>query len=246
MGFYDTIIAVDHLLNKCWIISSGFPETSHSLRIKRAYNRIKTFIHKMSLNSQRVTPFKKSLSFPLYSNFTHEQYIKAIEKAKQYIEAGDIYQVNLSQRFECEQLIHPFSLYCRLRQTNPAPFSAFFNLNDHYILSSSPERFLRITGSKVQTRPIKGTSPRGFNLKEDKTKKKNLLNSSKDKAELIMIVDLERNDLGRVCKFGTIRVPELITLESYSTVFHLVSTVEGELLDSKNHVDCIMACFPGG
>ena len=172
--------------------------------------------------------------------------MRAILKAKEYIAAGDIYQVNLSQRFTAKIATPPLALYKIVRTLNPAPFAAYLKFGEITVISSSPERFLRIAGNSVETRPIKGTRPRGEGKVEDEKLKKELLKSTKDKAELIMIVDLERNDLGRVCEYGTVRVPEIITLETYATVFHLVSTITGTLKADKDHIDCIKACFPGG
>jgi para-aminobenzoate synthetase component 1 len=134
----------------------------------------------------------------------------------------------------------------RLRNTSPAPFAGFFNAGDHHLLSSSPERFLRISGAMVETRPIKGTRPRGATAAEDRRLREELLASAKDRAELIMIVDLERNDLGRVCRYGTIHPEELMRLETHPVVHHLVSTIKGELADGYDHIDCLRACFPGG
>jgi len=136
-----------------------------------------------------------------------------VEKAKEYIAAGDIYQVNLSQRLQTRLDIPPFKLYKRLRSINPAPFAAYLNFGEVVVASSSPERFLKVVGKKVQTRPIKGTRPRGKNKKEDEILARELLNSEKDRAELIMIVDLERNDLGKVCRYGSVKVKELVELE---------------------------------
>jgi para-aminobenzoate synthetase component 1 len=181
-------------------------------------------------------------------NFTKDAYIKTIKRAKQYIAAGDIYQVNLSQRFTADLNIHPYDLYTRLRTRNPAPFAAYLNFDDVAIVSSSPERFLQFFADTrmVYTRPIKGTRPRGATPEEDAKLADELVNSEKDRAELIMIVDLERNDLGRVCEIGSVHVPELIVLEKYPTVYHLVSTVAGKLPKEKDRIDLLKATFPGG
>ena len=167
-------------------------------------------------------------------------------KAKEYIAAGDIYQVNLSQKFSARVDASPFQLYKTVRSLNPAPFASFLDCGDAAVISSSPERFLRISDRRVETRPIKGTRPRGRDRAADERLKAELLASAKDRAELVMIVDLERNDLGRVCEYGSISVPELITLESYATVLHLVSTITGRLKADQDHLDCIRAAFPGG
>lgn len=186
---------------------------------------------------------KKSI---IHSNFDKEDYLKAIKKAIDYIFAGDIFQVNLSQRFESEIAVTPFQLYKRLRSINPAPFAAFLNFEGVAVASSSPERFLMRSGNVVETRPIKGTRPRGRTPDEDRHLAQELLSSPKDRAENIMIVDLERNDLGRVCKYGSVHVPELLTIEEYPTVFHLVSTIRGTVPPDKDNVDIVKACFPGG
>jgi para-aminobenzoate synthetase component 1 len=250
LAFYDTVVIVDHLADKVYISSTGFPEEKETLRKERAISKIKEWKKKLSpVNRGKSEPphFSDSNSSPqLTSNFTRDQYMKAISAAKEYIAAGDIYQVNLSQRFVTEAHILPFPLYKRLRTINPAPFAGYLNLDGVNVLSSSPERFLRISGKKVETRPIKGTRPRGKNAAEDKRMRKELLESKKDQAELVMIVDLERNDLGRVCEYGSVSVPELTTLEQYPTVFHTVSTVTGTLREECDHIDCLRACFPGG
>jgi len=184
---------------------------------------------------------------PLRLNFTREAYLAAIARAKEYIAAGDIFQVNLSQRFETEIAVPPAELYRRLRRVNPAPFAAYLALDEGCaVLSSSPERFLRVADGRVETRPIKGTRPRGATPAEDRRLAAELLASPKDAAELTMIVDLERNDLGRVCDYGSVAVTEHKVLEAYASVFHLVSTVEGRLHPGRDLVDLLKAAFPGG
>jgi para-aminobenzoate synthetase component 1 len=182
----------------------------------------------------------------LKGGFTHQEYVTAVEKARQYIIDGDIFEVNLSQRFEAKLSITPYELYKRLRQINPAPFACYLGFDEVSVVSASPERFLRIRGDWVETRPIKGTRPRGKTPEEDEALAKELLGSAKDRAENIMIVDLERNDLGRVCRFGTVKVTELAILEVFPTVFHLTSTVVGRLREGKNGIDLLKASFPGG
>lgn len=182
----------------------------------------------------------------IISNFTKEEYIFAINKIKDYILQGDSYEVNLSQRFEAPCKKSPFSLYSALRKINQAPFASFLALEGFSVISSSPERFIKIKDRKIETRPIKGTIRRGENEKEDEANKKILLQSEKDKAELLMIVDLERSDLSKICKKDTVKVDELFILEEYPTVFHLVGNISGELKDNVDIVDCIKAMFPGG
>jgi len=180
------------------------------------------------------------------SNFTPENYIESIHKIQEYIASGHIYQVNMSQRFEMEFSGSAFSLFKSLFQSNPAPFFSFFEAGDHQIVSTSPERFIHQNGNRIETRPIKGTRPRGKNHEEDKQMEKQLAESKKDDAELSMIVDLLRNDIGKVCVGGSVRVSQHKRLEAYENVFHLVSIVEGELAPGKSTVDLIKATFPGG
>jgi para-aminobenzoate synthetase component 1 len=180
------------------------------------------------------------------SNFQKSDYLRSIESIIDYIKAGDVYQVNMSQRFEMDFYGDAFTLFKKLYQQNPAPFFAFINAGNHHILSTSPERFLVQTGNRVETRPIKGTRPRGSSSSEDKKLQTELMNSSKDDAELSMIVDLLRNDIGKVCKPGSVKVIEHKRLEPYQNVYHLVSIVEGVLDDNCDTVDLIKATFPGG
>ena len=182
----------------------------------------------------------------LKSNFTPEEYIKAVDRVRKYIAAGDVFQVNLSQRFEADLKIPPYELYKRLRMVNPAPFASYLNFQGVTIVSASPERFLKVEGDLVETRPIKGTRPRGKDPVEDGRLAQELTHSTKDRAENVMIVDLERNDLGRVCRYGTVNVTELAILETFPTVFHLTSTVVGRLRRGKNNIDLLKATFPGG
>ena len=250
LAFYDTVIIFDHLQDTVFISSTGLPEETEHHRQLRAQKRYEELCHKLSSRTLCAPhaahlPHKQNAG-EVISNFTREDYLTAILKAKEYIAAGDIYQVNLSQRFSARVHSPPFQLFRTLRSLNPAPFSAFLDCGEATLISSSPERFLRMAGRAVETRPIKGTRPRGRNKAEDDKLKDELLTSPKDRAELMMIVDLERNDLGRVCEYGSITVPELATLESYATVFHLVSTITGRLKEDKGHLDCIRASFPGG
>ena len=180
------------------------------------------------------------------SNFTKAGYMNAVKKVKAYISAGDVYQVNMSQRFEMDFEGDAFSLFEKLYNDNPAPFFAFINAGDHQVVSTSPERFLAQTGDSVETRPIKGTRPRGKTPAEDENLGRELIQSKKDDAELSMIVDLLRNDIGKVCRAGSVRVAEHKRLEAYQNVFHLVSIVEGALDRGRDSVDLLKATFPGG
>jgi para-aminobenzoate synthetase component I len=246
MGFYDCVITFDILKNKAYISSSGMPETDPASIRPRREDRLKYFKRLIADAGARTHTALFHPGGELKSNFSKEAYIDAIEKAKEYIRRGDIYQVNLSQRFEIELKAPPFTLYSRLRKINPAPFSSYLGFADIVIASSSPERFLLKRGDYIETRPIKGTRPRGRDAFEDRMMEKELLASPKDASEHVMIVDLERNDLGRICEYGSVKVSELSILEKYSTVFHLVSTVSGKLKNGIGPIDCIEAAFPGG
>jgi para-aminobenzoate synthetase component 1 len=180
------------------------------------------------------------------SNFDRSGYLNAVRRAVEYIHAGDCFQVNLSQRLLHKENIHPLALYRRLRERNPAPFAGYFGLGDFVIASASPERFLRVENSEVETRPIKGTRPRGATPEEDRRQIDDLMHSAKDRSENVMIVDLLRNDLGRVCGYGSIRVPTVCRLETYEHVHHLVSEVRGRLRPGMGPVDLLRAAFPGG
>lgn len=185
-------------------------------------------------------------SIPLTSTFTKPEYIRAVLKAKEYIKRGDIYQVNLSQRFKTDFDGDAFELYKTLCAINPAPYAAFLDFGGFQIVSASPERFLKIDGRRIETRPIKGTRPRGKTPEEDTRLKNELIASAKDRAENLMIIDLERNDLGRICEYGSVRVTDYMAVEEHPTVFHLVSTVEGTLREDVGPIDALMNCFPGG
>jgi para-aminobenzoate synthetase component 1 len=181
------------------------------------------------------------------SSFTHQGYLEAVARVREYILAGDIFQTNLSQRFEAPLHEEPWEVYLRMRQRNAAPFAAYFDFPDAVVLSASPERFLRVdVEGRVETRPIKGTRPRGIGPEHDGALGQALTESPKDRAENLMIVDLMRNDLSRVCTPGTVRVPELFALERYATVHHLVSTVVGQLAPAADALDLLRAAFPGG
>lgn len=238
IGFYDTAVIYDNIAGKAYVAGSG-PE---------AKTKIEKLNGLLSRPEPRNLPDKSEANptGPIESNFTRSSYAEAIMRAKLYIKRGDIYQVNLSQRFSARFEEDPFPLYLRLREISPAPFSAYLNFGDTVILSSSPERFLLKNGDYIETRPIKGTRPRGADDFEDRSLAKELLESAKDRAEHIMIVDLERNDLGRVCEYGSVKVTEPIVLEKYSNVFHLVSTVAGRVKNGMGALDCLKAAFPGG
>ncbi len=250
-GFYDTVVVFDNLENKTYIASTGFPELTESQRLRRARLRLDEMKSRLSStisNTPEVDSENtgKTTEAVLKSNFTPEGYMEAVNKVREYVAAGDVFQVNISQRFETDLTVTPYELYRRLRQLNPAPFASYLNFDGTTIVSASPERFLRVDGDWVETRPIKGTRPRGKDTTEDAMLAQELLDSIKDRAENVMIVDLERNDLGRVCQYGTVKVTELAILETFPTVFHLTSTVIGKLCPDKNRIDLLKASFPGG
>ncbi|MDD5423109.1 MAG: anthranilate synthase component I family protein, partial [Candidatus Omnitrophica bacterium] len=229
LGFYDTIVAYDNLTGRTYIVSSGLPELGPAANDRRKKSRLGFFKERISGSYCSKTEFAADTEPILESNFSKASYIKAVEKAKRYIKKGDIYQVNLSQRFHAHAGIDPLCLYSRLRQVSPAPFSSFLGFREVSIAGSSPERFLLKRGRYIETRPIKGTRPRGSDTIEDSLLAQELARSRKDRAEHIMIVDLERNDLGRICVYGSVRPADSFVLEKYSNVFHLVSTVTGVL-----------------
>jgi len=235
LGLYDWVIAWDHLQGRAWIIAW----TEQRLAWVRA--RLNAVARTSSEGSRRPPPSSVT------SNFTRRKYEAAVARIRDYIVAGDVYQVNLAQRFETSFAGPPFELYRRLRVLNPAPFGANLALGDVTVASISPERFLRLDeAGAAQARPIKGTRPRGDGPAEDAALAAALLASSKDRAENVMIVDVLRNDLGKVCRPGTVLVPELCALESHPTVHHLVSTVTGVMRDGADAFDLLRAAFPGG
>ncbi len=236
--FYDNAIIMDNLQRKIFVTALGILHPW-----KDSIGEIKNIICK---GKKVQYPKLTHSSNEFISNFGKTEYIDTVEKVRQYIRSGDIYITNLTQRFSCETTKEPYAVYRDLRHINPAPFAAFMNIEDFSIVCSSPERFLKIRNNFVETRPIKGTRPRGKTKEEDLKNKQQLIDSEKDHAELLMIVDLERNDLSKVCKPSSVKVTELFELEEYSTVFHLVSTIVGELKNEYTAIDCIEACFPGG
>jgi len=263
-GFYDCILAFDHQTKKLHVFSSGLPEQNSTLRNKRAESRIQYvtdclfraeedgfFIkkeRKQFLFKERAREgLGSSLGF--ISNLGKEEYLSIVKKALDYIGRGEIYQVNLSQRFRVdvpEEKFKPANIYNLLAELSPSPFGGYLDCGDYQIISSSPERFLSLRGNTVETIPMKGTRPRGIDLHEDEKYLDQLLSSEKEKAELLMITDLERNDLGRVCKYGSVKVDEMRRIEKYNTVFQATSRIQGELREDKSCFDLIESCFPGG
>ncbi|MFZ5652393.1 MAG: aminodeoxychorismate synthase component I [Bacillota bacterium] len=255
LGFYDVVAAVDHVTGSVYIASTGKPEEDPGRAALRSGERLAWLEEKIKTGG-RDDAFgicgdgagEKAYSgvAEMASDFDRDSYCAVVQRAREYIAAGDIFQVNLSQRFRLPRKVEPWEIYRRLREINPAPMAAFINCGSLHVVSASPERFMKVAGGKVETRPIKGTRPRGKTPREDALRRRELWDSEKDRAELVMIVDLERNDLGRVCVPGSVNVPELYRLEEYPTVFHLVSTVVGRLEEGRNVLDLLKASFPGG
>ena len=259
VGCYDWVLSWDHRQGRCWIVSTGLPEPEGPSRDRRAQEQADRILAKLERAPASLSiptaDGRESLtapSFPLEllpgltSNFDHRGYVAAVKRAIDYIFAGDIFQVNLSQRFTAPLRRHPFTLYRRLRGINPAPFASYLSFGDITLVGASPERFLHLAGDQVETCPIKGTAPRGIGDLEDRAAMNRLVNSLKDRAENVMIVDLLRNDLSRVCVPGSVKVPALCEVQSHPTVHHLVSTVTGTLAPGEDAVTLLKACFPGG
>jgi len=239
IGIYDWAIITDHQQQRCWLASYGLnPET---------HNRWDSLVNTLTTITPPKNPDSFHVSGELRCNFDQKDYRLAFNKIQHYIHEGDCYQVNLAKRFEIDAEGDPWYAYQLLRKQNAAPFSSFFATPYATVLSSSPERLLKMTQQHVETKPIKGTRPRDLNNAErDKLLSDELQSSLKDRAENLMIVDLLRNDLGKVCVPGTIKVPKPFALESFATVHHLVSTITGTLADKHNAVSLLRACFPGG
>jgi para-aminobenzoate synthetase component 1 len=269
-GLYDWVVAFDHVARRSWLISTGLPETDSRRRWTRAEKRLRFVQRRLQgppRPARRLAAKRQQAIVPaaahavelrpgLLSSFDHEAYLTTIRRAIEYIHAGDCFQVNLAQRLlyplACASGLCPgvppaLELYRRLRERNPATFAGYFDLGEFIIASASPERFVRLErDGEVETRPIKGTRPRGATAAEDQARIAELLASPKDRSENVMIVDLLRNDLGRVCRYGTVRVADLCRLETYQYVHHLVSEVRGRLRPGLGPVDLLRAAFPGG
>jgi len=237
IGLYDWAVVVDHHQRRSWL--AGYGDNPHTLEAWR------DLLQLFQTSSSRL-PVNFSPRSPIVSNLDKAAYARAFDRIKHYIVEGDCYQVNLSQRFNIEVSGSPWDAYLRLRSVNPAPFSGFFNIAETVVLCSSPERFLKVSNDQVETKPIKGTRRRSAFAYEDRALAVDLLESEKDRAENLMIVDLLRNDLGKNCVTGTVRVPKLFALESYATVHHLVSTITGQLRPDRHVLDLLRGCFPGG
>ena len=276
LGVYDWVLAWDHVTSRAWLISTGMPETAESARMSRARERandvrarlanVPSRLRRSAASARQAPPRSLAPLLPrplapshpidhgwwdpsveIRSSFTRAGYLDAVQRVREYIFAGDIFQANLSQRFEASLSESSWAFYTRLRSRNAAPFAAFFDTPEVDVISASPERFLRVDRNGfVETRPIKGTRPRGVGPEHDAALGQALAESAKDRAENLMIVDLMRNDLSRVCAPRTVRVSELFSLEHYATVHHLVSTVVGQLAPGHDALHLLRAAFPGG
>lgn len=249
--FVDKVIAFDHYDNKAFIIVNPWIQEkglSPTETYRQGMEDIREIEEKIKLeNRQSEVVSQRNRKIIPVPNMTKERYIEIVKRCKEYIAAGDIFQANLSQRFSAEiGEIDPLNLYKILRNVNPSPFSAYLDFGDIQVVSSSPERLIRLEGNQAETRPIAGTRPRGKNLAEDSVMSIELITNEKERAEHIMLIDLERNDLGRVCEYGSIVVDELMILEEYSHVIHIVSNIKGRLRESKDSLDLLRAIFPGG
>jgi len=235
VGIYNWAVIVDHQLQKSYLVG-------HECDEQKWHALIAQF---SQLPEQQEHDAFKVIS-SVNSNMDKAFYTRAFNRIKQYLKEGDCYQVNLAQRFVAHCEGDPWSAYQLLRELNAAPFSCYLNLPDVQILSSSPERFLKLTKGVVETKPIKGTRPRKQDNAEDQQQIKSLESSDKDRAENLMIVDLLRNDISKTCLKGSVKVPVIFDVESYATVHHLVSTITGILADDQHALDLLKSCFPGG
>jgi len=249
VGFYDSLIVFDHQLGKTWIVSTGL-RSDGSRHLGFAKEQLSLWQQQLAqeptdTRMPNAAPELRSAGCPA-SNFTREQFLAAVRRAQEYIRLGHIYQVNLAQRLDADCPFAGWDFFHRLLDVSPAPFAAYLDCGEFQIASSSPELFLRLSGANIQTRPIKGTRPRSADSTRDAQLTYELQTSVKEHAELVMITDLLRNDLGKVCEYGSVHVPELFRLERYAHVQHLVSTVAGRLRSDVTHFAALASCFPGG
>ena len=242
--FYDVFLVEDHREHRLYVIANGKLGDSE----EKAEEMVKQ-IREVTECMKEEHVFKSRTpggDCPVQANFTKEEYLRAVDDVIHSITEGDIYIMNMTQQLAIRSPRKPYEVFQRLRRNNPSPFGGYFQYGDFQIVCASPERFLRMKKGHVVTRPIKGTRRRGETREEDAALRQELQDSAKDRSELLMIVDLERNDLNRVCVPGSVKVTELFAVEEYATVFHLVSNVEGDLEEGKNVMDLMEAAFPGG
>lgn len=243
--FYDAFLIEDHREKSLSLIANGKKQDARKT-MGELLELVERARQAAQANGPGPTGEQERKKAPFQADFTGTAYRKAVQNMIDYIIEGDIYIVNMTQQLHIPTQAEPYEVFLRLRRDNPSPFGGYFNCQGFQIVCASPERFLRIRDGQVETRPIKGTRKRGQTPEEDEQLRKELLHSGKDQSELLMIVDLERNDLNRVCRPGSVRVSELFTVEAYATVFHLVANIEGELADGMTPMDVIEAAFPGG
>jgi para-aminobenzoate synthetase component 1 len=268
VGLYDLVLAFDHSSRRGWIISQGFPFREPQARLRRAAARLEEArgwlgartpapreADRRAAGRRAAPPLSRGELAPLHeipghpgvhSDFSRDGFERAVAQGIEYVHAGDVFQVNLAQRLVAPAAAGPVEFYARLRERNPAPFAGYLDLGELVVASASPERFLRVDGDRVETRPIKGTRPRGRTPEDDRFARDELRQSAKDQAENVMIVDLLRNDLSRVCRPSTVVVEDLFRVETYETVHHLVSEVSGRLREGLGPIDLLRASFPGG
>lgn len=239
--FYDLFIVEDHSAHTLYLIGNGNLKDS-----RRMTEELLLRIRGITEADREEENRRESRRITVEANFEKKEYLTAVEDTIRHIVEGDIYIMNMTQQLSVSGESGPYQVFRRLRRENPSPFGGYFQYGDFQIICASPERFLQMQNGHVMTRPIKGTRKRGATPEEDEALKKELADSEKDKSELLMIVDLERNDLNRVCVPGSVKVTELFQVETYATVFHLVANVEGDLEEGKNVMDLIEAAFPGG
>ncbi|MFK4784966.1 aminodeoxychorismate synthase component I [Fusobacterium sp. MFO224] len=236
-SYYNEIVLIDNKEEKIYLISHKFVENFEE-RIN--------LVEKKILTPSKIEDIFYDKEVEIENEISRDEYFNAISCVKDNIEKGNVYQINFTQRFNCNLNKSPFTLYNRLFETNKSPFAAYLDYEDYQIVSSSPERFVRVKGRNIDTRPIKGTIARGENIKEDIKNREILENSEKDQAELLMIIDLERNDMGKICESGSIKVEELFHIEEYATVFQQVANVSGKLRENFSIKEIIEGIFPGG
>lgn len=246
VGFYDGLVVFDHRIDEVWIISTGLqPDGTRNAAAAR--RRLDFWRELLQSNPPPVKQNNILHSDgPITSNLSRSEFVAKVKRVREYIRQGDIYQANLSHRLTVKSEITGRDFFQRLCDVSPAPFAAYLDCGDFQVCSSSPELFLRLSGPMIQTRPIKGTRPRGEDATRDAQLTYELQTSAKEMAELVMITDLLRNDLGKVCEYGSVQVPELVRLERYAHVQHLVSTVSGRLRTCQTHFSAFASCFPGG
>jgi anthranilate synthase component I len=244
---FDTVLAFDHVQHRILIIANARITPDDDLEALYQFACTKIDFLERELRRDLSHPhLKPGKAIDVTSNVTRERFLEMVKTAKEYIAAGDIYQVVLSQRFEADITTDPFTVYRALRHVNPSPYMYFLRMGKVSIVGSSPEMLVRVEGGMAQTHPIAGTRPRGKSDEEDTRLAEELKRNEKKRSEHVMLVDLGRNDIGRVSKFGTVRVPQFMGLEKYSHVMHLVSIVEGKLADDQDRLDALVACFPAG